>query len=727
MSGPLFRSARWICAPEFAGLAPRQLLRKQYASAPALDPHPPQLLNHHWLVRRGFQLEGAPPDAELTITADDYYQLWINEAFVGQGPAPSYPHRYRVNRWPVAQHLRRGPNVIAVRVYYQGLVNRVWNSGDLRQGLISELVVDAKTVIATDATWRCTRDGSFVGTATVGYQTQYLEDMDSRLAPVGWRSRDHDDSAWSSPAERTTDHVFELQETPPVAVHQLAPRTIETLPGGGVRLDFGHELTGALTMRARGRSGDTVEIRCGEELSPDGSVRHAMRCNCDYRETWTLSGGDDVLEPFDYKAFRHAEVLAPPGIVDPASIRAVVRHYPLEPSRSAFASSSPELDAIWSICRAGVTYGLQEGYLDCPSREKGQYLGDMTVAAHAHWYVSGDARPWRKGLHDFADSAAICPGLMAVAPGAFMQEIADFSLQYPLQLHRYWRHTGDQATARALLPVAEGVLEHFRRCRDEDGLLRDVIDKWNLVDWPPPLRDGYDFPLGDPPTRGQHTVVNAFHIGAIDAVNALRGELGLPVREDTAPLRAAFVRRFWHPEQGAFVDAPGSSHASLHANVLPLLFGIAPPEATAPLVALIRRKRFACGVYFAYFVLQALARVGEHALVHELITCDDERSWRTMLRDGATTCFEAWGKDQKWNTSFCHPWAAAPIPLLVEAVAGLTPAEPGWTRVAFRPRIPPALQRLSLAFTVPTGRIEFEHRDGRTTLRVPDGVPVDRG
>ena len=45
-----------------------------------------------------------------------------------------------------------------------------------------------------------------------------------------------------------------------------------------------------------------------------------------------------------------------------------------------------------------------------------------------------------------------------------------------------------------------------------------------------------------------------------------------------------------------------------------------------------------------------------------------------MLREDATACFEAWGKDQKWNTSLCHPWASAPVIILLEDIAGLAPA-----------------------------------------------------
>ena len=90
----------------------------------------------------------------------------------------------------------------------------------------------------------------------------------------------------------------------------------------------------------------------------------------------------------------------------------------------------------------------------------------------------------------------------------------------------------------------------------------------------------------------------------------------------------------------------------------------------------------------AYFVLKALAKAGEHEFVYDLINSDSPNSWGNMVKEGATTCFEAWGKDQKWNTSLCHPWASAPIPVLIEDIIGLCPAKPGWTEIRFEPHIP---------------------------------------
>ena len=75
----------------------------------------------------------------LDITADDYYKLYVNGHFAGQGPAPAYPEQYYYNIIDITSWLQEGKNVLAVHLYYQGLVNRVWNSGDGRFAMAARL------------------------------------------------------------------------------------------------------------------------------------------------------------------------------------------------------------------------------------------------------------------------------------------------------------------------------------------------------------------------------------------------------------------------------------------------------------------------------------------------------------------------------------------------------------------------------------------------------------
>ncbi|MBN2980760.1 MULTISPECIES: alpha-L-rhamnosidase [Cohnella] len=714
--------AKWIADPEFAALQPISLLHKEQEAGPSFA-HPEQLRNRHMLVRKTFSLAAAPARAVLRISADDYYKLYVNGRFVGQGPAQGYPFHYNYNEWDVGSYLAAGDNVIAVHVYYQGIVNRAYNSGDLRQGTIAELHADEELLLATDRTWKFRIAGHYGGGdgETVGYETQFLENIDQRLAVPGWQEAGFPDDDWQEPAERPdADYAFAPQPVPAVCVYRVAPERVVRLAEGRYLLDFGRELTGQFEMEARGRPGERIEVRYGEELADDGSsVRYELRCNCRYREIWTLSGREDKFEPFEYKAFRYVELDGPDEALRPDSFAAVVRHYPLDESACRLETDDPLLRRIWDICLRGVQLCAQENYVDCPSREKGQYLGDNTVMGHTHMYIGGDMRLFKKAIRDFALSAAVCPGLLAVAPGHFMQEIADFSLQWPMQLLLYYRHSGDEAFLLEMLPVAEGVLDYFRKYARPDGLLENVKEKWNLVDWPDNLRDGYDFPLTRPVGDGCHNVVNAFYIGCVQTVQEIRDFLGVPCEDELPKLKRAFVDAFYRGSAGLFADSDVSGHSSLHANVLPLLFGIAPPESVRPIVALIREKRLSCGVYMSYFVLKALAACGETDLIYELIMCEDERSWANMVREGATSCFEAWGKEQKWNTSLCHGWASAPIPVLIEDIIGLKPAAPGWANVDFRPRIPAAMRDFELEFRTVRGPVRVRYRQGKLQLETP--------
>ncbi|BBH20286.1 hypothetical protein Back11_16310 [Paenibacillus baekrokdamisoli] len=723
--------ACWITDSSFAVLDKLDLFYKEMEAVKA-ETHREDLQHHHWLVRSTFELEhddlGLFNEAYLDITADDYYKLYLNGRFVAQGPAQNDSGHYYYNRLEVGSFLQPGTNVIAVHVYYQGLINRAYNSGDYRQGMIAEMTVGGRVLLKTDETWRAKRAEDYVKGDIFGYSTQFVEHIDARKSDKGWREPSFNDSAWL-PVQTCdqTDYSFVKQPTPVLSVYEKNPLAVERRAAGHYWIDFGEEITGQFTLQAEGEAGEEVEIRCGEELEADGqTVKYQMRCNCTYQDRWTLSGGHDVFEAYDYKGFRYVELLGPEEAIRPDSFKAIVRHYPLEDDSCRFESSDELMNQIFQICKNGVKYGSQENFVDCPTREKGQYLGDNTVIGHAHMLLSGDLRLYRKSIEQFALSSFTCPGLMAVVPGHFMQEIADFSLQWPLQLLEYYRYSGDLAFVREMVPYAEKLLDHFQAYDRGDGLLHEIADKWNLVDWPKELRDGYDFELTKPIGTGCHNVVNAFYLGCIQAVNELRDIVDFSYENHLPRLKKRFIEVFYDPSRRLFTDAEGSSHHALHSNTLPLLFDLAPNESIPTIVNQIREKRLSCGVYFSYFVLKALARIGEHALIYELLSSQDEHSWGNMVKEGATTCFEAWGKDQKWNTSLCHPWASAPIPLLIEEIIGLKPSKPGWEEIAFSPNIPAQWEYFTLQVRVRSGWIKLTYDHGKWETDFPEEVRVIR-
>lgn len=641
--------------------------------------------NCHILFRRRLYLpENISVEGiyRIKITADDYYKLSINGRFVGQGPAAAYSFVYHYNEYDITDYLISGENVIAVHTYYQGVINRVFNSGDNRTGMWAEIEKDGVRIAASDADWKAAVDRRFPPDAEcTGYQTQFLEDIDARLEEKGWKLPGFDDTAWENAVLKADDdHRLVSEPSVPLTVREIRAEHVtrfpvkrtddkeEFVPSVHFLLDFGREVTGCVRLRAPAKSGGRVKVLCAEELTEDGHARYELRCNLRYEELWTLSGADggDEIENYDYKGFRYVEILAEDGTVGPDGFSVLLRHYPVKERRKPVIRDEL-LSRVWDICENGVIIGTQEAFLDCPTREKGQYLGDLTVTALSHYYITGDYAMYKKALKDFADTRFICPGLLAVAPGGLMQEIADFSLLYPLQLQNYYRISGDAEFVRQMLPIADGVVAYFSKYRREDGLLSGVTEKWNLVDWPQNLRDDYDFPLTKPVGEGCHNVINAYYYGAMKIMNELSAEFGFPEKYDTKSFRTAFYKEFYNGK--TFTDRASTDHCALHSNVLPLFYQMVEPEETGAIRDLIMEKGFSCGVFFSYFVLKALTKNGYKREALELMKGTGEHSWHQMLKEGATSCFEAWGKDQKWNTSLCHPWASAPIIVLSEDFA----------------------------------------------------------
>ena len=687
MQSSVFRG-RWMAAHEFAELAPVDIFHREMEEV-NLPHHSDALKNFHMLVKKTLTLTKEEAESLwIRLTADDYFKLWVNGRFVGQGPAAGYPFAYYYNKFKLSPFVHEGENEIFLDVYYQGLINRVWNSGDLRQGLIADLFCGEDLLCSADETWLYTRDMRYTGMTTFGYETQFAEDFDERVPMPAWQPLQ---------ARENADYTFEKCTTP-VVVETVRPPVCRK-ENDVTFCDFGQEVMDGFALRAMGPEGAQVIIRCGEELDDTGRVRFDMRCNCRYEETWTLGGGESTLSQYDYKAFRYAEFTCTGGAVL-LDIAAEVRHYPFDDGACTLTSDCENLNRVFELCKNTIKYCTQEGFMDCPSREKGQYAGDLTITGGTHMMLTGDGTLFLKAIENQVQSLKIAPGMLAVTPGSLMQEIADYSLQFPLLIERYYRYTGDREFLLKMLPACDAVIEHFEQFAREDGLLEAVTDKWNLVDWPANLRDDYDFPMTKPIGPGCHNVLNAFWTGCISVTEELKKLAGVTYTPRAEALTAAFNAAFLNNETGVYTDSETSTHSSLHANVIPAFYGLVPEANTEKVADLICEKGMRGGVYMAFFHLKALARLGRYDEVFRLIVSEEENSWMNMIHEGATTCFEAWGKDKKFNCSLCHPWASAPVTVLAEDLLGLKfDAQTG--EASFEPRLPEEVGHIR--FTLPLG------------------------
>lgn len=148
-------------------------------------------------------LDSSPGRAELLITADSRYKLWVNGRFVARGPARSWPDAMQVDRLDVAGFLQPGPNLIAVQVYSPGYshfsyVHRA------AAGLLAALVLDgdaAHPALVTDAAWHVRRDPSlFARVPRVSIYGSGVEHHDLYYEET-WQHTGYDDRALAGVAD----------------------------------------------------------------------------------------------------------------------------------------------------------------------------------------------------------------------------------------------------------------------------------------------------------------------------------------------------------------------------------------------------------------------------------------------------------------------------------------------------------------------------------------------
>ncbi len=205
-----------------------------WPSTNAIAPHKNQFI----LFRKTFTLQQSPTTAQLAIFADSRYRLYVNGAYVGQGPARSPHYWFYYDGFDVAPKLRAGLNVIAVEVRWYG-EDMAWYVPPYPRGLPSffasrvhgELLcqLDMKEagqekIIKTDTTWKATEDHAWDwDTPRVNESLADIEVYHTARVVKGWTEPRFNDSGWV-PAT-TLGSFFSRSSSPPLAPYtHLVPR-----------------------------------------------------------------------------------------------------------------------------------------------------------------------------------------------------------------------------------------------------------------------------------------------------------------------------------------------------------------------------------------------------------------------------------------------------------------------------------------------------------------------
>ncbi len=476
----------------------------------------------------------------------------------------------------------------------------------------------------------------------------------------------------------------------PVQLFEQAPVSMTNIAPGVFLVDFGRVAFGNLLFHPPADATGPITVHFGEAFAdgrinrkPPGSVRYAQAVAnlagsrplviappASLRNT---TNPDAVLTPPEWGVvlpFRWVEIEGWSGELRPDQLRRRAAFASTWDDQAAnFHSSDETLDRVWELCRYSIKASTFAGIYVDGERERIAYEADAYLNQLSQYYTDRDGQMVR----DTFDRLMVHP-TWPTEWAAHMIFIA----------HADWMRTGD---TNWLAPRYDALKTKLLNSQARpDGLIvstRAQIKRGDLVDWPAGERDGFAF-------TPVNTVINAFHLRSLTLMAELARALhrnadaaDYTAREQVA--RKAFQEKLFDSARGVYRDGEGTDHASLHANLFPLAFGLVPEAKRAQVAQWLADRGMACSVYAAQYLMEGLFENDCATQALALMTAPNDRSWKHMVESGTTISWEAWDQRYKPNQDWNHAWGAAPANLLPRFVLGVQPLAPGWSRALIRP------------------------------------------
>jgi len=651
--------------------------------------------NSHLAFRAEFRATGGR--TPLKILGASAYLVWLDGKLVHDGPAryaKDFPEYQTVDL-----ETSPGNHTLAIQVHNEGTTTRILSA--IRPFLWAE-IGDGQPL-----SWKCARLSAYRAKARrISDILGWIDWCDTNQIWPDWQGRAFDDSNWSQVApvdpgigpilpakirpvrlvEQTYGPIakgkftvtfgYELDD--PAARFFLDDLNPKAVPPQGVwrRYDLGRVRLGRPKFTLDLPKGAVVEFAMSEQLTqgrvaPWITLSGSASCNMDH---FVARGGVQEFMPFTPKGGRYVEVhVRSAEQVKFLREAFLERTYFAEPIGS-FQSGDPLLDRIWKIGVETVRACSEDGFVDCPTRERGQWTGDVaSVATDIASVAFSDLSLSRRALVQAAQ-AARPDGLVAgVGPGD-PGYLSTYAAQWVTACLHYWELSGDRELLVELLPAARRNIHAILAKTSSAGVADDL--GWGFVDW------GY--------VRNEGPTEMSLNIHVLRALRDMqRWEAAVGGQAEARTLEGRSVEletvvKTWLDER---LGKSGDwSNVGYHQASLALLANLVAPDAKGPCVSFIKQHLLSCfpndakaprlsdpGVsnvrimtpYFAHFSFAALLEAGET----EFVLDQYRKCWGWALEDDRTTWLEVF--DLRW--SHCHEWSGCPTWQLSRYVLGLRP------------------------------------------------------
>ena len=676
-------------------------------------------------VRRATAYLSALGNAELRFNGKP-----ASDAFFLPGWS-DYRQRAYYRAFDVTPLLKPGPNTLGAILsdgWYSGYVGfgLLVGYGPHKTGrwmygktpaLLAQIDVEfedgSRKTVGTDPTWKTTSLGPIV-------EADLLmgEHYDANRELVGWDRAGFDAKSWekSVPAEanpnvkapffdnlgeRDVDLGFkkpgrlQAYTGPDVRVTEELHSQKITEPSPGVYIfDFGTNFAGIVRLKIKGAKGETITLRYGEMLHPEGRLMTENLRKARATDTYVLRGDPEgeVWSPrFTYHGFQYCEVSGLKSAPSAETLTGLVLQSDT-PKTSEFECSDPVINQLFKNIVRTQRANFLEIPTDSPQRdERMGWLGDAQIYVRSATYNADMAAFFTKWLDDVEESQRpvgaypdYAPYPMAHGePGkTFGTAWMDAGIICP---HTIWKVYGD----RRIIDRHWDSMKRFMDFRVSSSPAFKGVSIGNAWgDW---------LNLKDP--TPMEFIDSAFFAHSAQLMAEMAGATGrekesLQYSEIRQSVLKAFADKYLN-EDGTL------KAASQTACVLALQFELVPEEKRLllgrQLTRMIERNeyRMSTGFLGTKSLLPALTAVGKEDVALRLFQSREFPSWGFPVVNGSTSVWERWDAYTKEKSfggdvnasmnSFSHYSFGAVCQWIFQSLVGIDTDGPGYKKLLLSP------------------------------------------
>lgn len=694
----MFEKAKWICRGE----------AKQDSPAPYL--------------RKSFSLKKSVQNASLHICGLGTGEYYINACPVTEDvlvtPITKYDSTVIYSTFDVTELLIVGENVFAAVLgnsWYNITQYDEWNYKCAPWCDVPKLIFQLDIIYNDGTTETINSDKSWktADSPIVFNQVRYGVHYDARMETENWNAVSFDDSIWDDAAicHSPGGKLSDIPYAPIRVIKRLKPVKI-----CGNVYDFGENLSGWLSVKIKGDSGNQVTIRYSERISaPDKIDQYSVNIFIDSNEghcdKYICKGGEEeTFEPrFIYHGFRYAEVS---GNCEILSVEACLVHADLTVIGD-FECDDEILNWIHQSSRRSTLTNYFSFPTDCPHREQNGWTGDAALSVDQCLYNYEIKVAYKKWLNDIKDAqrpSGEIPG--AVPTGGFGYNWGNGPawdsalIMIPYAIYKY---TGDKSAICQMWDAMKKYMKFLESMADSY-----VID-FGLGDWLHP-EDTIACPT---------QITNTAYYYRFSCVMAdcaeLIGASALEYLELAKNIKTAFRNKFMKDGKMIF-----DTQTSVACAIYQKLYEDEEYQAAASHLAdLVRAKNYHtdCGVLGNKYIFDALSDYGYADIAYKMVsnpTCPSFAYWKSL---GLSTLGEMWDLSVIRHVSYNHHMFSEADNWLYKHIAGIKPLAPGFAEVLIEPSF---LPHLSFVKAHTTGvSVEWDNKTVKIISQVSGKLSVD--